>query len=163
MIAHNLDHAKTSKEKRQACNDIRVKLQNKGMIVDAILLTCSCRQFSILKYSLDNVIILLGIIYTVESIINTWRKFKQQYKTHVDKRRRSGTERSKKGKFFDDLDEICGHRDIISPSSLFDSSTMDEVDSESVRIDELGKQYNHCSSLLQVLFISLFSTHTSFP
>ena len=74
---------------------------------------------------------MLGIIYTVESIINTWKKLKQQYKTHVDKRRRSGTERSKKGKFFDDLDEICGHRDIISPSSLFDSSTMDEVDSES--------------------------------
>ena len=118
---------------------------------------------TIFKYSLDNVIILLGIIYTVESIINTWKKLKQQYKTHVDKRRRSGTERSKKGKFFDDLDEICGHRDIISPSSLFDSSTMDEVDSESVRTDELGKHNNHCSSLLQVLFISLFSTYTSFP
>ena len=158
-IAHNLDHAKTPKEKRAAYNDIRAKLQNKGKIVDAILLTCSCRQFSILKYSLDNVIILLGIIYTVESIINKSKKLKQQYKTHVDKRRRSGTERSKKWKFYDDLDEICGHRDIISPSSLFDSSTMDEVDSESVRTDDLGKQYNHCSAFLQLLFISLFSTH----
>ena len=43
------------------------------------------------------------------------KKLKQQYKTHVDKRRRSGHERSKRWKFFDDLDEICGHRDIISP------------------------------------------------
>ena len=38
-IAHNLDHAKTPKEKRAAYNDIRAKLQNKGKIVDAILLT----------------------------------------------------------------------------------------------------------------------------
>ena len=94
-IAHNLDDAKTPKEKRAAYNDTRVKLQNKGKIVDAILLTCRCRQFSILKYSLDNVLILLGITYTTESIINKWKKLKQQ--------------QSKKWKFFDDLDEICGH------------------------------------------------------
>ena len=108
-IACNLDHAKTAKEKRAAYDYIRVKLQKKGEIVDAILLSCICRQFSILKFSLDNVIILLGVVYTVESVINKWKKLKQQYKTHVDKRRRSGTERSKKWKFFDDLDEICGH------------------------------------------------------
>ena len=36
-IAHNLDNAKTPKENRAAYNDTRVKLQNKGKIVDAIL------------------------------------------------------------------------------------------------------------------------------
>ena len=144
-IAHNLDDAKTPKEDRAAYNDTRVKLQNKGKIVDAILLTCRCRQFSISKYSLDNVLILLGITYTIESIINKWKKLMQQW--------------SKKWKFFDDLDEICGHWDILSPSSLFDSSLREEVDSESVGTDDLGKQYNDCSEFLQVLFISLFSTH----
>ena len=73
-IAHNLDDAKTPKENRAAYNDTGVKLQNKGKIVDAILLTCRCRQFSILKYSL----ILLGITYTIESIINKWKKLKQE-------------------------------------------------------------------------------------
>lgn len=140
-IAHNLDDAKTPKENRAAYNDTGVKLQNKGKIVDAILLTCRCRQFSILKYSL----ILLGITYTIESIINKWKKLKQEW--------------SKKWKFFDDLDKICGHWDIFFPSSLFDSSLRDEVDSESVGTDDLGKQYNDCSEFLQVLFISLFSTH----
>ena len=88
-IAYNLDHAKTPKEKR-AYNDIIVRLQNKGEIVDGVLLSCRCRQFSILKYFLDNVIILLEIIYTVESIINKWKKLEQKYKAHADKRRRSG-------------------------------------------------------------------------
>ena len=77
-IAYNLDHAKTPKEKRAAYNDIIVKLQNKGEIVDAVPLSCSCRQFSILKYSLDNVIVLLEIIYTVESIINKGKKLEQK-------------------------------------------------------------------------------------
>ena len=69
-IAYNLDHAKTPKEKRAAYNDVRKRLQNKGEIVDAVLLSCNCRQFSILKYFLDNVIILLEIIYTIESIVS---------------------------------------------------------------------------------------------
>ena len=77
-IAYNLDRAKTPKEKRAAYNDIIVKLQNKGEIVDAVLLSCSCRQFSILKYPLDNVIVLLEIIYTVESIINKGKKLEQK-------------------------------------------------------------------------------------
>ena len=37
-------------------------------------------------------------------------------------KKKSGTERSKSWKFFNDMDEICGHRDIIHPSALLDSS-----------------------------------------
>ena len=85
------------------------------------------------------------IVMQLQTIFNfkvfswQWEKLKQQYKTHVHERQWSGTDRQKKRKFFDDLDEIWGHRDIISPSSLFDSSTMDGVDSESVGTDDLGK------------------------
>ena len=77
-IAYNLDHAKTPKEKRAGYNDIIKRLQNKGVVVDEVLLSCNCRQFSILKYFLDNVIILLQIIYTVESIVNKWKKLEQK-------------------------------------------------------------------------------------
>ena len=63
-----------------------------------------------------------GITFPLDKIINKWKKLKQQYKSTVDKKRKSGTERSRSWKFFNDMDEICGHRDIINPSALLDSS-----------------------------------------
>lgn len=45
-IAHNLDHANTPTEMRAAYNDIRVKLRNKGKILEAILLSCNFKVFS---------------------------------------------------------------------------------------------------------------------
>ena len=68
----------------------------------------------------------LGIHFQLESIINKWKKLKQQYKQHHDKQKRSGTERRKKWKFFDDMDQICGHRDTSSPTCLIDSGLPDE-------------------------------------
>ena len=38
-----------------------------------------------------------------------------------------GTERRKKWKFFDDMDQICGQRDTFSPACLIDSGLPDEV------------------------------------
>ena len=37
-------------------------------------------------------------------------------------KRESGRGKSKPWKFFDDMDQICGHRDIIHPTSLLDTS-----------------------------------------
>ena len=37
-----------------------------------------------------------------------------------------GTERQKKWKFFDDMDQICVHRDTSSPACLIDSVLADE-------------------------------------
>ena len=68
----------------------------------------------------------VGIHFQLESIINKWKKLKQQYKQHHDKQKRSGTERRKKWKFFDDVDQICGHRDTSSPACLIDSGLADE-------------------------------------
>ena len=65
---------------------------------------------------------LVGIKIPLDSIINKWKKLKQQYKSHVDKKRKSGTGKTKPWKFFDDMDQICGHRDIIHPTALLDTS-----------------------------------------
>jgi hypothetical protein len=67
-------------------------------------------------------LIVIGIEIPLDSIINKWKKLKQQYKSHVDKKRKSGTGRSRPWKFFDDMDDICGHRDIIHPAALLDTS-----------------------------------------
>ena len=66
--------------------------------------------------------LVLGIKQSLDSVINKWKKLKQQYKTHLDKKRKSGTERGKNWKFFDAMNEVCGHRDTSSPACLFDSS-----------------------------------------
>ena len=58
----------------------------------------------------------------MEVLINKWKKLKQQYKTYLDKTRRSGTEKRKKWKFFDEMDQACGNRDTSTPVSLVDSS-----------------------------------------
>ena len=68
----------------------------------------------------------IGIHFQLESIINKWKKLKQQYKQHHDKQKRSGTERRKKWKLFDDMDQICGHRETSSPACLNDSGLPDE-------------------------------------
>ena len=60
----------------------------------------------------------LGIHFKLESIINKWKKLKEQCKQHDDKQKRSGTERRKKWKLFDDMNQICGHRDTSSPACL---------------------------------------------
>ena len=65
---------------------------------------------------------IIGIEYNLDSIINKWKKLKQQYKEHLDKQKKSGTERRKKWKFFGEMDQICGHRDTSSPACLIDSS-----------------------------------------
>ena len=64
----------------------------------------------------------IGLQDNVDSIINKWKKLRQQYKTHLDNRKRSGTERGKKWKFFDEMDEICGHRATSTPVTVIDSS-----------------------------------------
>ena len=74
----------------------------------------------------QNSLFCVGIHFQLESIINKWKKLKQQYKQHHDKQKRSGTERRKKWKFFDDVDQICGHRDTSSPACLIDSGLADE-------------------------------------
>lgn len=43
----------------------------------------------------------------------------------MDKGRRSGTERRKKWKFFDEMDQCCGIRDTSTPLSLVSSLTND--------------------------------------
>ena len=68
----------------------------------------------------------LGLEFSLNSIINKWKKLKQQYKTHHNNQRRSGTERRKKWKFFDEMDQICGHRDTSSPVCLIDSTLHSE-------------------------------------
>ena len=68
----------------------------------------------------------IGIDFKLESMINKWKKLKQQYKQHHDKQKRSGTER-KKWKFFDDMDQTCGYRDTSSPTCLIDSGLPGEV------------------------------------
>ena len=68
----------------------------------------------------------VGIHFQLESIINKWKKLKQQCKQHHDKQKRSGTERREKWKFFDDMDQILCHRDTSSPACLIDSGLPDE-------------------------------------
>ena len=63
--------------------------------------------------------LVLGIKQSLDSVINKWKK---QYKTHLDKKRKSGTERRKNWKFFDAMNEVCAHRNTSSPACLFDSS-----------------------------------------
>jgi hypothetical protein len=65
----------------------------------------------------------------LDSVINKWKKLKQQYRGHVDKKKRSGTGRRKNWKFFEMMDQVCGHRDTTSPTCLFDSS-MVSMDNE---------------------------------
>ena len=55
----------------------------------------------------------LGLEFSLNSIINKWKKLKQQYKTHHDNQRRSGTERRKKWKFFDEMDKIHLHLCVL--------------------------------------------------
>lgn len=68
-----------------------------------------------------------GIKVSLDSVINKWKKLKQQYRTNLDKKKKSGTERRRKWKFFDAMDQVCGHRDTSSPACLFDSSMDSEV------------------------------------
>ena len=58
----------------------------------------------------------------VDSVTNKWNKLRQQYKTHLDNGKGSGTECGKKWKFFDEMNEICGHRAISTPVTVIDSS-----------------------------------------
>ena len=58
----------------------------------------------------------IGIHFQLESIINKWKKLKQQYKQHHDKQKRSGTERRKKWKLFDDMNQICGQQGVLWPT-----------------------------------------------
>ena len=91
-----------------------------------LLLTFSARLIFVFV-SVDKIrFFYIGIHFQLESIINKWKKLKQQYKQHHDKQKRSGTERRKKWKFFDDVDQICGHRDTSSPACLIDSGLADE-------------------------------------
>ena len=68
----------------------------------------------------------IGLQVNVDSVINKWKKLRQQYKTHLDNRKRSGTERGKKWKFFDEMNEICGHRATSTPVTVIDSSLQNE-------------------------------------
>ena len=43
--------------------------------------------------------LVLGIKQSLDSVINKWKKLKQQCKTHLDKKRKSGTERRRNWKF----------------------------------------------------------------
>ena len=63
----------------------------------------------------------LGVTFSLEAVISKWKKLRQQYKSNLDKSRR-GTERRKKWKFFDKMDQACGSRDTSTPVSLVDSS-----------------------------------------
>ena len=65
-------------------------------------------------------------MFSVDSIINKWKKMKQQFKKEVDKSRRSGAGRRKKWPYLDEMEAICGHRDNITPTILLDSSKDDD-------------------------------------
>ena len=64
----------------------------------------------------------IGLQVNVDSVINKWKKLGQQYKTHLHNQKQSGTERGKKWKFFDEMNEICGHRVTSTPVTVTDSS-----------------------------------------
>ncbi|KAK2549546.1 hypothetical protein P5673_029931 [Acropora cervicornis] len=66
--------------------------------------------------------ILFRLQVNVDSVINKWKKLGQQYKTHLHNQKQSGTERGKKWKFFDEMNEICGHRVTSTPVTVTDSS-----------------------------------------
>ena len=80
----------------------------------------------------------VGIQCTLEDVINKWKKLKQQYKTYLDKTRRSGTEKRKKWKFYDEMDQVCGNRATSTPVCLIDSSMTN---------DSSGKNYSNFNNL----------------
>ncbi len=107
---------------------------------------------------------LIGIEFPLDSIINKWKKLKQQYKTHVDKKRKSGTERSKPWKFFDGMEEICGHRDIISPTALLDTSLSPPSKDDGDNSDMQGKVIKASSNqdfIIILLFVECSITDAS--
>lgn len=70
---------------------------------------------------------IIEIEYNLDSIINKWKKLKQQYKEHLDKpKKKVALNVGKNGSFFDEMDQICGHRDTSSPACLIDSSLSHE-------------------------------------
>ena len=92
-----------------------------------VILLHDNRRICFVFVSIDKIrFFYLGIHFKLESIINKWKNLKQQYKQHHDKQKRSWTERRKKSKLFDDMDQICGHTDTSSPACLIDSGLLDE-------------------------------------
>ena len=92
-----------------------------------VILLHDNRRICFVFLSIDKIrFFYLGIHFKLESIINKWKNLKQQYKQHHDKQKRSWTERRKKSKLFDDMDQICGHTDTSSPACLIDSGLLDE-------------------------------------
>ena len=90
---------------------------------------------------------------SLDAIINKWKKLRQQHKQHHDKQKRSGTERQKKWKFFDEMDQACGHRDTSSPACLIDSS----APAESTGLFHHHHHHHHVRQSLQPEVTSSFT------
>lgn len=99
QIQLSLDNCKTSKETSEIHKALLAKLQSNGF----------CQSFS------------------VKEVQNKMKKLRQKYKAEKDKTRRSGSNRGKQWKFFNNMDAFLSRKHNIEPPVIID--TMSEKES----------------------------------
>ena len=67
---------------------------------------------------------------TLEQTVNKMKKLRQKYKTEKDKARKSGNNRTKKWKYFDQIDGFMSQKHNVTPTAIIDTMSMDQSDDE---------------------------------
>ena len=65
---------------------------------------------------------------TLEQIVNKMKKMRQKYKIEKDKTRKSGNNKTKKWKYFDQIDNFMSQKHNVTPVAIVD--TMDKSEEE---------------------------------
>ena len=65
---------------------------------------------------------------TLEQIVNKMKKLRQKYKTEKDKTKKSGNSKTKKWKYFDQIDSFMSQKHNVTPVAIID--TMDQSDED---------------------------------